>query len=194
MPIIIRCFSASDGHPSVGKDWQQCLSSLIMAILDTYDTLRTNLIVPRCRLKRSSTISPSWKGLSFIRSWLIISWVWWDRFTLNTNLRVYNPITGNTSLHQNSKSWNQKTNAKTLRKAKKDAKSHYARFLKWFSLRAFSPCAFALNPCTLCLGYQSVNLKDPLQRSLLAVRTIWIRRFKARPCAVPLLATGRYSP
>jgi response regulator RpfG family c-di-GMP phosphodiesterase len=50
MPIIIRCFSASDGHPSVVKDWQQCLSNLIMAILDTYDTLRTSLIVPRSPL------------------------------------------------------------------------------------------------------------------------------------------------
>ncbi len=40
--IIMRWPSASGVHPSVGKDWQQCLSSQIMAISDTYDTLRTN--------------------------------------------------------------------------------------------------------------------------------------------------------
>jgi hypothetical protein len=41
---------------------------------------------------------------------------------------VYNPNKGNTSLHQNGKSWNQKTNAKALRKAKKDAKDDYPVF------------------------------------------------------------------
>jgi len=30
------------GYPSVGKDWQQCLSSQITSISDTYDALRTN--------------------------------------------------------------------------------------------------------------------------------------------------------
>ena len=39
------------------------------------------------------------------------------------------------------------TNAKTPRKARKDAKGDYPRFLKWFSLRAFS------TPSRLCVKY-----------------------------------------
>jgi hypothetical protein len=61
--------------------------------------------------------------------------------------RVYNPNKGDTFLHQNNKALNQKINAKTLKKAKKDAKSDYTRFLKWFSLRAF------FNPSRLCVKY-----------------------------------------
>ncbi|MDH3961638.1 MAG: hypothetical protein OET55_10265, partial [Desulfuromonadales bacterium] len=50
---------------------------------------------------------------------------------------VYRPNKENTSLHQNSQSQYQKTNAKTLRKAKKGAEGDCSRLLKWFSLRAF---------------------------------------------------------
>jgi len=47
----------------------------------------------------------------------------------------------------------QKINAKTLRKAKKDAKSGCYGFLKWFSLRAFStPSLFCVKSLQPLLG------------------------------------------
>jgi hypothetical protein len=75
---------------------------------------------------------------------------------------VYNPNKGDSFLHQNSKALNQKTNAMTLRKAKKDTKGDCFRFLKYFFFAVFlylsapspkAPTFGALKPYSLCLGY-----------------------------------------
>ena len=104
--------------------------------------------------------------------------------------RVYNPNKGNTSLHQNSKSWNQKTNAKTLRKAKKAAKGDIVAFWSGFLCGLSLPLrAFALNTYNLCLGYKSDNFN--VQTKSGGFLTQWLNDAMIKRSRIPCCVRGQ---